>query len=149
MLKNIQEEKVKLMKQRRLEPEQEHLITIKINGLNAILTDFKSVAVGLKTTVQDLPENELVKSIKSAAKRLDKEIEAYGKEHPKVKDAQIEKNFILTFIPESYKSEELTTEEMDKFIKELKEKGYSFKEIMDEAKKRKISDMRYISQNAK
>ena len=40
MLKNIQEEKVKLMKQRRLEPEQEHLITIKINGLNAILTDF-------------------------------------------------------------------------------------------------------------
>lgn len=149
MLKNIQEEKVKLMKQRRLEPEQEHLITIKINGLNAILTDFKSVAVGLRTTVQDLPENELVKSIKSAAKRLDKEIEAYGKEHPKAKDAQIEKDFILTFIPDSYKSEELTTEEMDKFIKELKEKDYSFKEIMDEAKKRKISNMRYISQNAK
>lgn len=38
---------------------------------------------------------------------------------------------------------------MDKFIKELKEKGYSFKEIMAEAKKRKISNMRYISQNAK
>lgn len=149
MLKNIQEEKVKLMKQRRLEPEQEHLITIKINGLNAVLTDFKSVAVGLRTTVQDLPENELVKSIKSAAKRLDKEIEAYGKEHSKAKDAQIEKDFILTFIPDSYKSEELTTEEMDKFIKELKEKSYSFKEIMNEAKKRKISNMRYISQNAK
>ena len=149
MLKNIQNEKVKLMKQRRLEPEQEHLITIKINGLNAVLTDFKSVAVGLRTTVQDLPENELVKSIKSAAKRLDKEIEAYGKEHPKSKDAQIEKDFILTFIPDSYKSEGLTTDEMDKFIKELKEKSYSFKEIMAEAKKRKISDMRYISQNAK
>ena len=149
MLKNIQNEKVKLMKQRRLETEQEHLITIKINGLNAVLTDFKSVAVGLRTTVQDLPENELVKSIKSAAKRLDKEIEAYGKEHPKAKDAQIEKDFILTFIPDSYKSEELTTDEMDKFIKELKEKGYSFKEIMAEAKKRKISDMRYISKNAK
>lgn len=149
MLKNIQEEKVKLMKQRRLEPEQEHLITIKINGLNSILTDFKSVAVTLRTTVQDLPENELVKSIKSAAKRLDKEIEAYGKEHPKANDAQTEKDFILTFIPDSYKSEELTTDEMDKFIKELKEKGYSFKEIMAEAKKRKISDMRYISKNAK
>ena len=149
MLKNIQEEKVKLMKQRRLDPGQEHLITIKINGLNAILTDFKSVAVGLRTTVQDLPENELVKSIKSAAKRLDKESEAYGKEHPKAKDAQIEKDFILTFIPDSYKSEEFTTDEMDKFIKELKEKGYSFKEIMAEAKKRKISDMRYISKNAK
>ena len=141
MLKNIQEEKVKLMKQRRLEPEQEHLITIKINGLNAILTDFKSVAVGLRTTVQDLPENELVKSVT--------EIDDEYFENQKAKDAQIEKNFILTFIPDSYKSEELTTEEMDKFIKELKEKSYSFKEIMAEAKKRKISDMRYISQNAK
>lgn len=147
MLQELQKLKITLMKARKEQPELKDKLTLKINALNDVLTAIKTVAVNKKTTVDDLSEKDVVNTLQKIAKQLDKEIEAYGAEHLKAKEAKYAQDFLNELVPEAY--QKASTEVMDAFIAEQKSKGLPFKDIMAEAKKHTNFDMKYIAQNAK
>lgn len=147
MLQELQKLKITLMKARKEQPELKDKLTLKINALNDVFTAIKTVAVNKKTTVDHLSEKDVVSTLQKIAKQLDKEIEAYGAEHPKAQEAKYAQDFLNELVPEAY--QKASTGVMDAFIAEQKSKGLTFKDIMAEAKKQTNFDMKYIAQNAK
>lgn len=163
MLNKLKEIKIALMKQRHdikeslnnpnVTPKQtdtklKHELTLQINGINTVLTEMKNFAVKNKLANESkLIIDDQVKVLNLVLKQLDKEAEAYTSDHPKAKDAIFTKGYLQTFIPAEFLP--ATTDEMDAFVKEAKEQGLAFKDIMQKAKTHKNFDMKYISQAAR
>lgn len=163
MLNKLKEIKITLMKQRHDVKERlnnptpsaeqtdatlQHELTLQINGINTVLTEMKNFAVKNKLANESkLIIDDQVKVLNLVLKQLDKEAEAYTSDHPKAKDAIFTKEYLQTFIPAEFLP--ATTDEMDAFVKETKEQGLAFKDIMQQAKTHKNFDMKYISQAAR
>lgn len=169
MLNKLKQTKIKLMKDRRNTKERlnkltgtaatsptdidgdvtlKHQLTLQINGINTVVTEFKNFAVKHKLPSEEsLTLENQVDVLKAVLKSLDKEMAAYDKDHSKYKDAQFTKTYLKNFIPEEFRP--ASTEEMDNFIKEAKESNLDFKSIMAKAKQYKNFDMKYISQAAR
>ena len=134
MLNKLKQTKIKLMKDRRDTKERlnkltgttatsstdingdvtlKHQLTLQINGINTVLTEFKNFAVKHKLpSEENLTLENQVDVLKAVLKSLDKEMAAYDnetdksiwiKDHSKYKDTQFTKTYLKDFIPADFR----------------------------------------------
>lgn len=143
LLETLNKNKIAIMKENKVNKQESN--TYKINIINDVLTEAKSYAVSQKIAdVKDLTDEQVLSAVKKVAKGIDKEIEGLKSANRDTKKAEIQKEYILTYLPK--KKDELETED---YVKVLVEKGLKLPEIMREAKNNQDLDMAIVSKIAK